>query len=71
MLVLQFNEVNQEAIVRPMNMSTRLDVLKKVELVRTNSQKKKAKELSKLMDHLKGCVGEWNIAIHGLWGPAT
>jgi hypothetical protein len=68
MLVLQFNAVDHDAIVGPMTISTRLDVLKKVGLARIKS-KKKAKEFSKLMDHLKDCVGQRNIAIHGLWGP--
>jgi hypothetical protein len=68
MLVLQFNAVDQDAIVGPMTISTRLDVLKKVGATRIKS-KKRAKEFSKLMDHLKDCVGQRNIAIHGLWGP--
>jgi len=68
MIVLQFKEVDFDAIVGPMTLSTRLDVLKKVGLARIKS-KKRAKEFSKLMDHLKDCVGQRNTAIHGLWGP--
>ena len=68
MLVLQFNDVDQVAIVAPMTLTARLDILKKVGAPRIRS-KKKAKEFVRLMDHLKDCVGQRNIAIHGLWGP--
>jgi hypothetical protein len=68
MIVLNFTTDDSDAVVGPMSLSTRLDVLKKVGLPRIRT-KKRAKEFSKLIDHLKDCVTQRNIAIHGVWGP--
>jgi hypothetical protein len=68
MMVLNITVEDYEAIITPMNLSTRLEVMKKVGMQRIK-RKKRAKEFKELMEHLKDCVIQRNTVIHGLWGP--
>ena len=68
MLVLKFTDADRDAIITPMNISIRLEVLKKVGLPRIRSKKRK-KEFLDLSDRLKDLLGKRNIAIHGCWTP--
>lgn len=67
-LTLRLGEEDAETNITPMNLSTRLEALRKLGLARIKTKRRK-EEFQKHIEHLKTLAVQRNTVIHGWWRP--